>query len=298
MSPPTSRILHGVRILSLALNLPGPAALMRARRMGATCTKLEPPAGDPMAAYNPAAYREMHEGVKLLAADLKTDEGRRALQRELGRTDILLTSFRPSALRKLGLGWKELHARWPSLCHVAIVGAPGERAEEPGHDLTYVADQGLVTGQDLPATLYADMGGSLLAVEAILQCALHQSERYGGSGENHPVGLQIEVALSEAAGYLALPRRWGLTQPDGAVGGAHAGYRVYPCKDGRVAVAALEPHFAKALCAAAGIAASDMKTMLEPATREQVARFLAGQTCEALEQLAAQQDIPLHAMRG
>jgi alpha-methylacyl-CoA racemase len=43
---------------------------------------------------------------------------------------------------------------------VAIVGAPGERAEEPGHDLTYVAESGLVTGTDLPPTLYADMGGA------------------------------------------------------------------------------------------------------------------------------------------
>ena len=50
-----------------------------------------------------------------------------------------------------------------------------------------------------------------------------------------------EVALSDAAAYLALPRTWGLTSPQGSVGGAHAGYRVYPCKDGRVAVAALEP---------------------------------------------------------
>ena len=46
-----------IRILSLALNLPGPAALMRCRRMGATCSKIEPPSGDPMGHYNPAARR-------------------------------------------------------------------------------------------------------------------------------------------------------------------------------------------------------------------------------------------------
>ena len=66
------RPLANVRILSLALNLPGPAALMRCRRMGATCLKLEPPAGDPMKHYNPRAYEELHEGVKVLTADLKT----------------------------------------------------------------------------------------------------------------------------------------------------------------------------------------------------------------------------------
>src|SRR4051812_6237689 len=133
------QVLQGVRILSLALNLPGPAALMRCRRMGASCVKLEPPSGDPMGHYDPAAYAELHEGVKVATADLKVDAGRAALHKELGRTDILLTSFRPSALAKLGLAWDQLHTRYPALCHVAIVGSPGDRAEEPGHDLTYVA---------------------------------------------------------------------------------------------------------------------------------------------------------------
>jgi alpha-methylacyl-CoA racemase len=288
--------LHGLRILSLALNLPGPAALMRARRMGATCTKLEPPSGDPMAHYNPAAYAELHEGVKVVQADLKTEAGQKVLQRELEKADVLLTSFRPSALEKLGLGWKGLHARYPSLSQVAIVGAPGERAEEPGHDLTYLAENGLVPGLELPATLYADMGGSLMASEAVLQAALRKHERYAGGGDPHPEGLYLEVALSDAAGYLGLPRRWGLTQPSGAVGGAHAGYRVYPCKDGRVAVAALEPHFAAALCAAAGVEASDMKAMFARDTHQRVAAFFLGHTRAELEALAAARDLPLHTL--
>src|SRR3954469_16646131 len=93
--------LHGIRVVSLALNLPGPAALMRCRRMGATCVKLEPPAGDPMRHYNPAAYAELHEGIAVRSADLKAAEGQSVLHKELARADILLTSFRPSALKKL-----------------------------------------------------------------------------------------------------------------------------------------------------------------------------------------------------
>ena len=290
------RVLQGLRVLSLALNLPGPAALMRCRRMGATCVKLEPPAGDPMGHYNLPAYDQMHEGVKVLTADLKTGPGQKILHRELARTDVLLTSFRPSALEKLGLAWTRLHTLYPALSQVAIVGAPGERAEEPGHDLTYLADNGLVPGLELPATLYADMGGSLMACEAVLQAALVRNERYGGSGENHPQGVFIEVALAAAAGYLALPRQWGLTQPHGSVGGAHAGYRVYPCKDGRVAVAALEPHFAAALCAAAGVQASDHRAMLQPATRQAIGEFFAARTREQHSRLAAEHDIPLHCM--
>jgi alpha-methylacyl-CoA racemase len=290
------RVLQGLRVLSLALNLPGPAALMRCHQMGATCVKLEPPDSDLMRLYNPAAYAQMHEGVQVIEADLKTDAGQKILQRELARTDVLLTSFRPSALAKLGLGWKQLHTAYPNLSQVAIVGAGGERAEEPGHDLTYLADNGLVPGLELPATLYADMSGSLMASEAVLQAALVRNERYAGSGDNHPQGVLIEVALAGAAAYLSLPRQWGLTQPAGAVGGAHAGYNVYPCKDGRVAVAALEPHFAAALCKAAGVESTDPRTMYQPATRSAIAAFLQSRTRAELERLALAQDIPLHCM--
>ncbi|MGZ5180261.1 MAG: CoA transferase [Ramlibacter sp.] len=289
------RPLAQVRVLSLALNLPGPAALMRCRRMGASCVKIEPPAGDPMQHYNPDAYAELHEGIKVLAADLKTDAGQALLHKELARSDVLLTSFRPSALAKLGLDWPRLHGRYPSLCQVAIVGGAGPHAETPGHDLTYLAEHGLVTGTDLPATLFADMAGSLMASEAVVQAALLQAERYAGSGDAHPHGRYFEVALADAAGYLALPRRWGLTQPTGAVGGAHAGYRVYPCRDGRVAVAALEPHFAARLCEAAGVDAH-LQSMLEPGTRDAIARFFATKTRDELDRLAVEKDIPLHTL--
>jgi alpha-methylacyl-CoA racemase len=289
------QVLKGTRLLSLALNLPGPAALMRCRDMGATCVKLEPPSGDPMGQYNTTAYMQLHEGVKVLQADLKTDAGQKVLHRELAKADVLLTSFRPSALEKLGIGWDKLHRLYPGLSQVAIVGAPGARAEEPGHDLTYLADNGLVAGLGLPATLYADMSGSLMASEAVLQAVVGQQAPYAGTGEAN-TGVFIEVALSAAAAYLALPRQWGLTQPTGSVGGAHAGYRIYPCRDGRVAVAALEPHFAAALCAASGLAKSDMTTMFSPAAHQAIAAFLLGQTREELDRLAVEKDIPLHTM--
>lgn len=291
------RPLKGTRILSLALNLPGPAALMRCLDMGATCVKLEPPApagapagssGDPMGLYNRKAYDQMHRGMRVLAADLKTEKGQQALHKELAKADVLLTSFRPSALKKLGLEWKALRKQYPRLSIVAIVGAPGERAEEPGHDLTYLAENGLVTGLDLPPTLYADMGGSLMTSEAVLQTRLHQHQK----GK----GVYLEVALSEAAAYLALPRSWGLTLPGSAVGGSHAGYRVYPCKDGRVALAALEPHFSKALAEAAGLRQSHPLAMFSPETHAAVATFVAGKTRKQLDALATSKDIPLFTL--
>ncbi len=277
--------LRGVRVLSLALNLPGPAALLRLRAMGATCLKLEPPTGDPMQAYQPAAYADLHAGVRVRQADLKSEAGRKVLQGELARTDVLLTSFRPSALKRLGLDWPALHRQYPSLCLVSIVGAPGPLAEIPGHDLTYMAEQDLLNGTDLPPTLFADMGGALLASEAVLQALMLRQKN--GAGTRH------EVALTEAVAWLARPRHWGLTTANGAVGGAHAGYRVYGCKDGRVAVAALEPHFAQALCAAAGLKTPNM---LAPATRKALESWFAQQTRRTLDALAQRLDLPLHTL--
>ena len=303
---PIHRPLKGIRILSLALNLPGPGAFWRCHQMGATCVKLEPPApssmppgtpGDPMGYYNKSTYAQLHEGMRVVTADLKTEKGQKALHRELAKADVLLTSFRPSGLVKLKLEWKLLHKLYPALSQVAIVGAPGARAEEPGHDLTYLADNGLVNGLELPPTLYADMGGSLMASEAVLKAVMIQKA--------NRKGVFLEVALSDAAAYLALPRTWGLTRPPGAngkndiggsVGGGHAGYRVYPCKDGRVAVAALEPHFAASLCAAAGIAQSGMLTMFAPATHAGVAAFYLSKTRKELDALAVAKDIPMHTM--
>jgi alpha-methylacyl-CoA racemase len=282
----THKPLRGTRVLSLALNLPGPAALMRLVQMGASCTKVNPPAGDPMQHYTPSGYDLMHEGVKHQTLDLKTAAGQTALHKLLAKTDVLLTSFRPSALIKLGLGWKVIHKQYPKLSLIEVVGAPGLLAEIPGHDLTYQAEVGLVNGMDLPPSLFADMGGALMASEATLKAVI--TLKTTGKGTRH------EVALSEAAAWLALPRQLRMTTPEGAVGGAHAGYRIYACKNGRVAVAALEPHFALSLCEAAGIKlALPVKDLFKPATRQAIENFMASQTRAQLDKLATAKDIPL-----
>lgn len=281
--------LKGVRVISLALNLPGPAALRRLADMGARCTKINPPAGDAMKAYTQAGYEMLHAGVRELTLDLKTPTGQAALHKRLATTDVLLASFRPSALRKLGLGWASLRKQYPQLSLIQIVGAPGPLAEVPGHDLTYQAEVGLVPGLDLPASLFADMAGALLASEATLQAVLQQKTSGRGSFR--------EVALSEAAHWLALPRQWKMTTPDGPVGGAHAGYKLYPCKDGRVAVAALEPHFSQRLCEAAGVGiAHPVKDLFKPQVHAAIAAWCAGQTREQLDALAQARDIPLHSL--
>ena len=131
------------------------------------------------------------------------------------------------------------------------------------------------------------MSGSLMASEAVLQAVMHTRQ----SGK----GVLIEVALAHAAAYVALPRVWGLTTANAVVGGGHAGYQVYACKNGRVAVAALEPHFATALCAAAGLQATP-PAMFAPDTQRALRAWLLHKTRAQLDQLARDNDLPLHTM--
>ena len=247
-----------------------------------------------MARYSELAYASLHKGIKVLQADLKTEQGQKVLHRELAKAQVLITSFRPSALTRLNLSWKQLHQQYPALSQIAIVGSPGTGAEEAGHDLTYQAQAGLITDLALPPTLYADMGGALLASEAVLQAVLAQKTK----GK----GVRLEVALSEAAHWAALPRTWGLIHGQTALGGAHAGYQVYACLDGRLALAALEPHFARRLAQVVGLPlkadhdAEVMASMLNPATRKHLQGYFKRMTRSQLEALAAERDIPMHTM--
>lgn len=277
----SSRPLAGLRLLSLGLNLPAPVAAQQARQLGARVRKIEPPGGDPVAAMAPAVYAELHQGVKVLRLDLREAKGQAALQRELARADVLLSSFRPQAMQRLGLGWRRLQQDHPALWQVAIVGSLAA-PDEAGHDLTYQAQLGLLASS-LPATLWADMSGAQAALLALHQVRLGQLQ--GQAPRCLKVGLADELAAAAA------PRRWGLTQAGGLLGGRHAGYQVYDCRDGRVALAALEPKFATALARCAGL--PEGTRWLHPDTQAQLAAWCAGQSAEALRALALQHDLPL-----
>ena len=186
------------------------------------------------------------------------------------------------------------------------MGAAGAAAEIPGHDLTYQAEHGLVTGLNLPATLFADMGGALMATEAVLQavaaCQTARSDAATAPRAEAPAstasvraGRYFEVALADAAAFLALPRHWGLTRPQDTIGGAHAGYQVYACRDGRVAVAALEPHFSRRLMEAAGLPADTDPISAE--AKDKLRTFFAAHSREEIDALAASRDIPMHSLQ-
>lgn len=232
-----SRTLTGIRVLTLAPNVPGPVAAARLRDLGATVVKVEPPSGDPLVSIAPAWYDALHRGMTVERLDLKSEEGRAAFDVRLATCDVLLTSSRPSALARLGLDPAILEARHPALIYIAIVGELPPNAEHAGHDLTYVAQLGLLDPPVMPRTLLADIAGAERAVEATL--ALLYTRTSGGRGGH------AYISLRDAAEPFSLPRAHGLTADGGRLAGSFAGYRLYATRDGWIAIAALEPHFWK-----------------------------------------------------
>jgi crotonobetainyl-CoA:carnitine CoA-transferase CaiB-like acyl-CoA transferase len=274
-------LLPGLRIVSMALNLPGPAACARLRDLGASVVKVEPPAGDPFEHFCPAWYRALHAGMEAHRIDLKTDAGRAAMDRLLEEADLLVTAQRPTALARLGLDPASLERRHPRLCHVAITGhaPPGE--ELPGHDLTYLAAHGLVNPPALPPTLFADMAGAERAVSTALALVLAR-ERTGHA-------QSATMALADAAAALAQPRVEGLTRAGALLGGGFAGYNLYAARDGWIAVAALEPHFERNLAHALGL--------VRLTTEALTAKFKA-HTALQWEEWARPLDLPIVAVRA
>jgi alpha-methylacyl-CoA racemase len=271
--------LEGVRLVTLAQNVPGPAAAARLESFGASVVKVEPPNGDPLASSNPAWYGALAAGQEVVRLDLKSNAGRDRLDEHLVKADVLLTSNRLAALARLGLGPEELGTRYPRLCYIAITGYPTPREDAPGHDLTYLADLGLLSPPEMPRTLLADLAGAERAVSATLTLLLDR-ERGMGAG-------YAEVALSEAAAFFAEPLRYGITKPGALLGGGFPGYGLYEAMDGWVAVAALEAHFWESLLLELG---------LEEATREDLEGVFLRRTAEEWERWATERDLPLKAV--
>lgn len=274
--------LQCVHVVSVALNLPGPVAVARLVELGARATTVLPPAGDPLQAYAPEWFDDLHAGQQLVTLDLKQAADREHLRGLLDEADVLVTSSRPSALARLGLDPGTTTAQHPRLCRVDVVGEAGEAAERPGHDLTYQALAGLVTDRT-PLTLVADLVGAERAVTAALAALLERART--GAGVRH------EVALADAAHAMAEPLRRGATSDGGLLGGGFPWYGVYPTSDGAVAVAALEAHF---------VSTATDALQLDPAavTRYSLASVFRRGTTEEWCRWAGEHGVPLAPVRS
>jgi alpha-methylacyl-CoA racemase len=271
-------VLQGFKILSLALNVPGCTAVQRFKQLGAQVTKVEPPTGDPMLEMQQEWYAALTQGMHILRLDLKEPSQRQRFNDLLGQSDLLLSSMRPAALSRLGLGWEEIHSRYPRLCQVAMTGYPAPQENRPGHDLTYQAELGLLSPPELPRTVLADLAGVERTVSAALALLLARQRGQGGG--------TTQVSLLEAGRAFSEPLHYGLTAPGGILGGGLPGYNLYPARSGWVAVATLEGHFQTKLLQELGLENSDG-----------LAQAFQERTAEEWQRWAGQRDLPISAVR-
>jgi alpha-methylacyl-CoA racemase len=258
--------LTGLQILDLTRLLPGGYASLLLADMGADVLKVEEPGkGDyirftpPLAGDTSAAHVALNRNKRSLGLNLKVQEGREVFLELAGRSDVVLESFRPGVMERLGLGPDVLREHNPRLVYCAITGygQDGPRSQEAGHDANYIGYAGVagLTGPEggppvLPGLQIGDLaGGGMAAVISILTALLRR--QITGVGDTCDVSM-MDGALSwltiHAAGFLATgaePQREQMP-----LSGAYPCYRLYPAADGWLTVGALEPQFWQALCTA------------------------------------------------
>lgn len=249
--------LDGVRVLDLSRLLPGGYCTLLLADHGADVIKVEDTGAGDYARADAAAFASLNRGKRSIQLDLKSEGGRDAFLRLAESADVVVESFRPGVLDRLGVGWTVLHALNPRLVYCAITGygQDGPLRSRAGHDLDYLARAGVLalSGEaDGPpvqaAAQIADIaGGALMAAFGIL-AALRSGE-----------GQFVDISMTDGAlSLLAMPAAQLLAggpsprRGEQVLGGRLLCYRPYRCADGWVAMGALEPKFWAAFCRGVG----------------------------------------------
>jgi alpha-methylacyl-CoA racemase len=267
-----ARPFAGLRVLDLSRLLPGPYATRVLADLGADVVKVESPEGGDYLRHMPPlapamagaersswAFMALNADKRSVALDLKTSDGAEAVRALAAEADVLVESFRPGVMTRLGLGPEALSALNPRLVHCAITGYGqlGPHARTPGHDLNFLARSGLLglagpadAAPALPPVQIADLSGALWAVIAIL--AALEGRRHTGEGrfiDLDMTGGTSALLLSTLAPWLNAACPPPTRGADTLTGGLTC-YRAYVCRDGGVfTLAAFEPHFWAFFCA-------------------------------------------------
>jgi crotonobetainyl-CoA:carnitine CoA-transferase CaiB-like acyl-CoA transferase len=268
----TTAALKGLRVLDLTRLLPGPVATLRLAEMGADVLKIEAPgagdatrtmmqsSADRVAGRPGAFYRLVNRGKRETRLDLKSEGGRTVLMALARESDVLIESFRPGVMEKLGLGYDVLRVINPKLVYCAIsgFGATGPYAHLAGHDLNYIGYAGVLDqlaapdgSPILPNFQIADLlGGALSAINQIL-AALWAVAR-GGDGRFVDISMSHCTYDNNVVAQVALAND-GTAPVAGSslLNGGVPCYNLYRTLDGRwLAVGALELKFWEKLCMA------------------------------------------------
>jgi alpha-methylacyl-CoA racemase len=262
--------LDGVRILDLSRLLPGPYATQLLADSGAEVVKVEDTgAGDYARAMEPltdrgtgAIFEMVNRGKRSVAIDLKSEDGRAAFYRLVEESDVVLESFRPGVVDRLGIddGTLREHNEELIYCSLTGYGQNGPWADRAGHDLNYVSIAGLLdttrespdAKPQTPGYPIGDMAGGLFAAFAIVEAVLAR-ELGNADGEYVDIALADVVAsFSQAVAYQSLTGDPAEPRPgETPLTGALPWYDSYETADGRwLVLAALEPKFWRTFCEA------------------------------------------------
>jgi len=258
-------MLEGITVLDLASVGPAARASRWLADYGATVIKVGPVPGREGVQITPAFHAySAHRQMRRVLVDLKAAEGKEVLLRLAEGADVLIESFRPGVMARLGLGYEDVRGRNPRIvyCSTTGYGQHGPHASWAGHDLNYLAVGGFLDctgrgpddGPTIPGATVADSAaGGMHAVMAVLAALV----RRAGTGE----GAYLDVAVADGVlalmalqidDYLATGAVPG--PASGMLTGRYACYDTYRAADGRwLSVAAIEPRFWANLCRALGL---------------------------------------------
>ncbi|HEU5059635.1 MAG TPA: CaiB/BaiF CoA-transferase family protein [Kofleriaceae bacterium] len=328
-----ARTLEGIRVLDLSRLLPGPFLTMVLADLGADVVKVEDPRiGDYLRQIPPALdgisgrFLVLNRGKRSLALDLKADSGRAAFLRMVEKADVVVESFRPGVMERLGVGWSQLQERNSRLvlCSISGYGQTGPYVERAGHDLNYIGLAGVLAmtgGADaapaMPGVQIADLaGGGLWGLSGVLAALLGREK--SGRGAHVDVAM-CEGSLALLAAELGSVAAGGEppTRGRATLNGGLACYGVYRTADDRyISVGALEPKFWLAFNQAIGrksdmselIATpkiqervrAEVQAVIATRTRDEWAAVFAAHDCCAEPVLEVEEVVghPLHQARG
>lgn len=252
-------LLKDIRVIDLSQYLPGPFGTRMLADMGADVVKVEPPGGEPGRHFDADGrpgdspfWQLNNAGKTVVTLDLKSDAGRAQMTTLLAHADILLESYRPGVLERLGFGTEALQAINPRLIHCALsgYGQTGPLRHAAGHDINYKAitgglsQCGIVERPVIPFPPMADYAGSLQSVLTILG-ALHARTRTGK-------GCTIDIGIAEALLFWnTLSFSAPMPRGEGLLNGGAAFYQIYRTADGRfVTLSPIESKFWDNFCEA------------------------------------------------
>ncbi|HTC59248.1 MAG TPA: CoA transferase [Solirubrobacteraceae bacterium] len=318
MAPP----LEGIRVLDLSRLLPGGFCSLLLADFGAEVLKVEDTGAGDYIRWAPPYYEGAEDSAKSamflslnrnkrsIRIDLKSEAGREVLLRLVRDYDVVLESFRPGVLDRLGVGYERMREENPGLVYCAIsgYGQTGPKRDASGHDMNYLGLIGLlgltgegdaVGGHPTQASgQIADLGGGALMGAFGILAALR--ERDGGPGKpGSGQGQFVDVSMADGAlSWLAMVA--GQYFADGVVpkrgeqllAGAVICYRPYECSDGWVSLGALEPKFWQAWCRGVGREDLIEKQFERPDSEAhaQVAEVFKGRTRAEWTQFATEHD--------